>query len=149
MFTSSLLSISWVTVALPPLQANSGWSSAVNRSTSWIRPERIGPTGSLSPLWKTIANRVRLSLTISSKTTSASLNPLCGRAPLALSTLTISAGRAAIAGSGFSIPVSGYTGLAGTVVVVAASVVDVAAVEVVVASSVAAGASVVAGVDGA
>src|SRR4051794_27800120 len=150
MLTSSLLSISWVTVALPPLQANSGWSSAVNRSTSWIRPDRMGPTGSVSPLWKTIANRVRLSLTISSKTRSASLNPLCGRAPVALSTLTISAGRAAIAGSGFSMPVSGYTGFAGTVVVVAASVVEVAAVVVVVvASSVAAGASVVTGVDAA
>src|SRR4051795_12934012 len=147
MLTSSLLSISWVTVAFPPLHANSGWSSAVNRSTSWIRPERIGPTGSVSPLWNTIANRVRLSLTISSNTRSASLNPLCGRAPLALSILTISAGRAAIAGSGLSIPVNGYTGFAGTVVVVAASVVEVAAVEVVVASSVAGGASVVTGVD--
>src|SRR3954468_2377159 len=145
MLTSSLLSISWVTVAFPPLHANSGWSSAVNRSTSWIRPERMGPTGSVSPLWNTIANRVRLSLTISSNTRSASLNPLCGRAPLALSILTIRAGRAAIAGSGLSIPVNGYTGLAGTVVVVAASVVVVAAA-LVVAAWVVAGASVVTGV---
>src|SRR3954467_14013790 len=144
MLTSSLLSISLVTVAFPPLHANSGWSREVNRSTSWIRPERMGPTGSVSPLWNTIANRVRLSLTISSNTRSASLKPLCGRAPLALSILTISAGRAAIAGSGLSIPVNGYTGFAGTVVVVAASVVVVAAA-LVVAAWVVAGASVVTG----
>src|SRR4051812_32017627 len=92
-----------------------------------------------------MANRVRLSLTISSNTRSASLNPLCGRAPLALSILTISAGRAAIAGSGLSIPVNGYTGLAGTVVVVAASVVVVLAAALVVAASVVGGASVVTG----
>src|SRR3954470_9160128 len=145
MLTSSLLSISWVTVAFPPLHANSGWSRAVNRSTSWIRPERMGPTGSVSPLWNTIANRVRLSLTISSKTRSASLNPLCGRAPVALSILTISAGRAAIAGSGLPIPVNGYTGFAGPVVVVAASVVVSAAAVLVVAASVVAGASVLTG----
>ena len=107
MLTSSLLLISFVTVLLPPLHANSGWSSAVNRSTSWSRPERIGPTGSLSPLWNTIAKRVMWSLTISSNTRSASLNPLCGRAPPALSILTISAGRAASTGSGFSTPVNG------------------------------------------
>src|SRR3954463_10771767 len=91
-----------------------------------------------------MANRVRLSLTISSNTRSASLNPLCGRAPLALSILTIRAGRAAIAGSGLSIPVNGYTGFAGTVVVVASVVVVAAAL--VVAASVVAGASVVTGV---
>src|SRR4029079_1519035 len=135
MLTNSLLSISLVTVALPPLHANSGWSSAVKRSTSCRRPDRMGPTGSVSPLWNTIAKRVRLSLTISSKTRSASLKPLCGRAPLALSIFTTSAGRAAITGSGFFRPVNGYTGSAGKVVVVAASVVDAAAV-VVVASSV-------------
>src|SRR3954452_22645245 len=143
MLTSSLLSISLVTVAFPPLQANSGWSSAVNRSTSWIRPERIGPTGSLSPLWNTIAKRVRLSLTISSNTRSASLNPLCGRAPLALSILTTSAGLASEPASSATTPVSGYTGGPGTVVVVSATVVVVSATVVVAASVVVVAAGVV------
>ena len=105
----SLALIAAVTVALPPLHANSGPCRAPNRSMSWIRPERIGPTGLLPLLWKTIAKRVRLSLTISSNTMSASLKPVCGRAPGALSIFTTSAGlRMRRSGSGM--PVSGHTG---------------------------------------
>ena len=57
-----------VTASLPPLQANSGWCSEPNRSTSWVRPERIGPTGSLPWLWKTSGEAGELSSTISSNT---------------------------------------------------------------------------------
>ena len=34
-----------VTPPLPPLQANSGRCSPPSRSMSWVRPDRIGPTG--------------------------------------------------------------------------------------------------------
>ncbi len=87
------------------------------------RPERIGPTGSAPRLWNTSANRVMLSLTISSITMSASFMPLCGRAPGALSIFTMSAGSAAMNGSVARTPVNGYTGGGGSVVVVTASVV--------------------------
>jgi hypothetical protein len=94
-------------VGFPPLQEKSGSLNEPKRSMSWRRPDRIGPTGSLSWLWKTNANRVRLSLTISSNTMSAALNPVWGRAFGSLPILTTRATRAAIAGSGFSTPVSG------------------------------------------
>ena len=74
---------------------------------SWIRPERIGPTWFEPWLWKTIANRVRLALTISSNTMSASLKPVWGRAGGALSIFTTNATWPASAGSAISTPVSG------------------------------------------
>ena len=137
-----------VTVALPPLQANSGRWNEPNRSMSWMRPERIGPTGSLPWLWKTIAKRVRLSLTISSYTMSAALKPVCGRAAGALSILTTSAGRAgALSPSASGTPVSGIRGTTSSVVVVGAAVVVGASVVdvVVVVCRVVVGASVVSG----
>jgi len=69
---------------------------------------------------------------------SAEFMPLCGRAAGALSTFTTSAGRPAMNGSDTSTPVSGYTGGAGTVVVVV-----VISVVLVVGAAVVVGASVV------
>src|SRR5262249_42646839 len=114
---------------------------------SWVRPERIGPTGSAPLLWNTAANRVTPS-TFSSYTMSASLSPLCGRASGLLSILTTIAGRVSASGLTSGRPVSGYVG-PGTVVVVAAS--DVAGASVVAAglSVVVVGFSVTAGVVGA
>ena len=104
-----------VTPGLPPLQAKIGLLSEPSNSTSWVRPLRIGPTGSGAWLWNTAANRVRCS-TFSSNTMSAWLRPLCGRASGWLSILTTSADRAASAGSSIGRPVSGITGSAGIVV---------------------------------
>ena len=140
--------MAWVTAALPPLQANSGRCSEPKRSTSWMRPERIGPTGSLPWLWNTIAKRVRLSLTISSYTRSAALKPVCGRAAGALSILTTRAGRAgAVSPSAKGMPVRGMRGMTTSVVVVGAAVVVGASVVdvVVVVRRVVVGASVVSG----
>ena len=76
-----LLAMAFSTVGFPPLHTNVGAAYEANRSTSCSRPDRMGPTSAALPwLWKTRANRVRLSLTISSKTMSAVLKPLCGRA---------------------------------------------------------------------
>ena len=59
------------------------------------RADRTGPTGSDGVEWKTAAKRVKPPSTISSKTTSASLMPICGRAPLGMSpTLSIFTTRA-------------------------------------------------------
>jgi hypothetical protein len=51
MSTRSLARIAAVTVALPPLQANSGWLNMPIRSMSWMRPLRAGPTGLSPMLW--------------------------------------------------------------------------------------------------
>ncbi len=143
--------IARVTPALPPLQANSGACSPPSRSTSCVRPDRIGPTGLALALWKTAAKRVPTS-TISSNTTSAAFKPLCGRAAGLLSILTTSAGRSGGTcpyASGW--PVSVILGITGSVVVVGgsvvvgAAVVVVASVVVVVFFLVVVGASVVSG----
>jgi hypothetical protein len=70
--------ISRVTVPLPPDQARMGAFSEPSRSTSCMRPERMGPTRSAPWLWNTIAKRDTLSLMISSKTMSAWFMPYCG-----------------------------------------------------------------------
>src|SRR4051794_4972667 len=118
-----------VTRRLPPLHTNIGRTNEPRSATSCVRLDRIGPTGSATLLWKTAANRVRCS-TFSSKTMSASLSPLCGRASGWLSILTTIAGRAAATGSVTGRRVSGYVG-PGMVVVVTASVVGTGAVVVV------------------
>src|SRR5581483_8465934 len=68
----------------------------LSRAMSVDRAERIGPTGSDGVEWNTAAKRVKPPSTISSKTTSASLMPSWGRAPLGtsptLSIFTTSAG---------------------------------------------------------
>ncbi len=114
--------IAAVTPPLPPLQAKIGLFSEPRSITSWVRPERIGPTGSGAFVWNTAAKRVSCS-TFSSYTRSATPSPLCGRASGWLSILTTSAWRAASAGSVIGSPVSGITGTAGAVVVVACAVV--------------------------
>ena len=50
--------ISRTTLRLPPDQAKSGRFSWSSRSTSVVRAERIGPTGSASVEWKTAKKRV-------------------------------------------------------------------------------------------
>ena len=143
-----------VTPGFPPLHANSGACSPPSRSTSWVRPDRIGPTGLAPLLWNTAAKRVPTS-TISSNTMSAELSPLCGRATGLLSILTTSAGRSGGScpySSGW--PVSVILGITASVVVVAGSVVVDSAVVVVaslvvVVLRVVVGASVVSGTVGA
>src|SRR4029079_5877665 len=65
---------------------------------------------------------------------SPSFSPLCGRAGPELSILTTSVWRAATSGSVTGRPVIGYTGAAGAVVVVSATVVVVSGATVVVVS---------------
>ena len=112
------------TPPLPPLHANTGPLNGPSMSTSWVRPDRIGPTGSASWDWNTAAKRVRLPSTISSNTMSASLKPACGRAAGSLSILTTSAGRWMISSAVLTgTPVSGIRITTGTVVVVVVDVV--------------------------
>ena len=119
---------------------------------SWVRPERIGPTGFADAEWNTAAKRVPYSTT-SSNTRSAELSPLCGRARMLLSILTTSAARSgAVWPYSSGTPVSGMRGMIASVVVVAAAVVVGASVVsgtvVVVDARVVVGASVVSGTVG-
>ena len=93
-----------VTPALPPLHANSGRLSGPSMSTSCGRPDRIGPTGSASWVWNTAAKRVSVPSTISSKTMSALLRPVCGGPRGWLSILTTSAGRSGALGRAHGSP---------------------------------------------
>src|SRR4051812_27368771 len=115
---------------LPPEQANTAPLNSPRRLTSCSRQERIGPTKSASRLCQTVAKRVGPAPQ-ASNTMSASFNPVCGRAPGSLLTLTTSAARFNNAGSSRARPVSGCTGAPGTVVVVSATVVLVSSTIVV------------------
>ena len=57
--------MAFTTLRLPPDHTNSGRFSWLSRSTSWVRAERMGPTGAASIDWKTVKKRVMPS-TISS-----------------------------------------------------------------------------------
>ena len=81
----------------------------------------MGPTKSLSPLWKMAAKRVGPAPQ-ASNTMSASFSPVCGRAPRSLLTFTTTATRDSSASSVSGSPVSGCTG-PGMVVVVGGMVV--------------------------
>ena len=155
----SELSIAAVTPGLPPLQRNRGWLSPLSRSTSWVRPERIGPTGFEPWLWNTAAKRVNRASTISSNTTSAWLSPVCGRAAPTLSIFATRAGRfggrwpnasgtpvsgirAGSASTGLrsrSVVVVGFAVVVARLVVVSCAVVDTSVVATVVAPSVVGG----------
>ena len=102
---------------MPPEQAKTALLNSPTRSTSCVRPERIGPTLGASVLWKMVANLVGPA-PHASKTMSAESRPDCGRAPGSLETLTTTAGCAAIAGSVIGLPVKGITGVGAMVVLV-------------------------------
>ena len=85
------------TPGLPPLQAKSGWLSAPSRSTSWVRPERIGPTGSASWRVEHGGEAGERPSTISSNTMSAWLSRSAGGRASTLSILTTIAGRSGAA----------------------------------------------------
>ena len=99
----------------PPEHANTARLNEPRRFTSCSRHDRIGPTKSRSRLCQTVAKRVGPAPQ-ASKTMSASLSPVCGRAPGSLLTLTTSATLPSSAGSPSGRPVSGSTG-GGSVVV--------------------------------
>ena len=110
----------------PPEHANTARLNPPTRFTSCSRHERIGPTKSASVLCQTVAKRVGPAPQ-ASKMMSASLSPVCGRAPVSLLTFTTSATLDNIAESVTGRPVNGATGPtgAGTVVGEGNPVVDV------------------------
>jgi hypothetical protein len=97
------------TIAGAPPEKASTPPRGVTIAGSAGRTDRTGPTLSASVDWNTTTKRVMPSV-YSSKTTSALSMPPWGRAAALLSIFTVTAGRAAAAGSVTGLPVSGKTG---------------------------------------
>src|SRR5690554_4449778 len=93
------------------------------KAASEGRPERTGPSNSLSVEWKTAMKRVRPPSTRISKTPSDSRMPDWGRAFQWLSTLTARTLRSSVDGSSMGSPLMGERGRSSMVVVGASEVV--------------------------